>query len=76
MRVLHLGKFFPPYPGGVERHMADLMQAQVQAGLEVGALVHAAPRDAARMGRHVVDGALVDSVACHGQLVFAPVSPA
>lgn len=76
MRILHLGKFFPPYPGGVERHLADLMQAQVQAGLDVAALVHAAPRDRAGAGRHRIDGALVDSVACHGQLVFAPVSPA
>lgn len=56
--------------------MADLMQAQGQAGLEVAALVHATPRDRSRLGRHHIDGALVDTVPCHGQWVFAPVSPA
>lgn len=75
LRILHLGKFHPPHPGGVERHMAELMQAQVQAGLQVAALVHASPGDRSRLGRREVDGALVDTVACHGQFVFAPVSP-
>lgn len=56
--------------------MAELMQAQVQAGLQVAALVHASPRDRSRLGRREVDGALIDTVACHGQFVFAPVSPA
>jgi glycosyltransferase involved in cell wall biosynthesis len=76
LRVLHLGKFHPPHPGGVERHMADLMQAQVSSGLDTAALVHASPRDRTRLGRRDVGGALVDTVACHGQLIFAPVSPA
>jgi glycosyltransferase involved in cell wall biosynthesis len=56
--------------------MAELMQAQVQAGLQVAALAHAAPRERSHLGRREIDGALVDSVACHGQLIFAPVSPA
>lgn len=74
MRVLHLGKFFPPYPGGIERHLADLGAAQAAAGLEVAALVHAAPRDRSRR-RWDAHGLHVDAVPCHGQLVFAPLSP-
>jgi len=76
LRILHLGKFHPPHPGGVERHMADLMQAQAGAGLTVAALVHGSPRQ--RVARHRRDehGILIDTVPCHGQLVFAPVAPA
>lgn len=56
--------------------MADLMRAQGQAGLQVAALVHATPGDRSRLGRRYEHGALIDTVACHGQLIFAPVSPA
>lgn len=40
MRVLHIGKYYPPYKGGIENFMRDLMKAQQQAGLSVSALVH------------------------------------
>lgn len=74
MRVLHLGKFFPPYPGGMERHLADLTAAQAATGLQVAALVHATPRDRAR-STWIEDGVELEAVPCHGQLVFAPLSP-
>jgi glycosyltransferase involved in cell wall biosynthesis len=75
LRILHLGKFFPPYPGGIERHLADLGMAQAAAGAEAAALVHATPHDRSRR-RWRERGLLVDAVPCHGQLVFAPLSPA
>lgn len=74
MRILHLGKFFPPYPGGIERHLADLGAAQAAAGLEVAALVHATPGDRTRR-RWIEHGLQIEAVPCHGQLVFAPLSP-
>ena len=40
MRILHLGKFFPPNPGGMENFLGDLLPAQRDLGLEVAALVH------------------------------------
>ncbi|MEM9003749.1 MAG: glycosyltransferase [Cyanobacteria bacterium P01_F01_bin.86] len=38
--MLHVGKYFPPFRGGIERVMSDLMQQQKRMGLEVFALVH------------------------------------
>lgn len=40
MKVLHVGKYFPPYAGGMETYLKDLMVAQRRSGLECHALVH------------------------------------
>jgi len=75
MRILHLGKFFPPHPGGIERFVADLAGAQVAQGMAVRVLAHAEP--GTRHNRHLQsNGVEVELAACHGQFVYAPVSPA
>ena len=43
VRVLHVGKFFPPDRGGMESFLAELVLAQQAQGLEVSALVHGQP---------------------------------
>ena len=74
MRVLHIGKFYPPHAGGIERFNADLCAALAVRGIDVAVLAHASPTDGkARCFRE--SGVEVHLAACHGQWLYAPVSP-
>lgn len=43
LRILHIGKFFPPYRGGMESFLADLLYTQRAQGIDSHALVHGTP---------------------------------
>ena len=70
MRILHVGKFYPPVAGGMERFLADLVEAQRAAGHEVAVLVH---EDRRNPGRD--DPEWLMRCPVWFQLIFAPVSP-
>ncbi len=40
MKVLHIGKYFSPFRGGVETYLLDAMNALSRRGVECAALVH------------------------------------
>jgi glycosyltransferase involved in cell wall biosynthesis len=40
MKILHLGKYFPPHAGGMETYLRDLMAELSRTGIETAALVH------------------------------------
>ncbi len=71
MRILHLGKFYPPATGGMERYLGDLVAAQQAAGDSPAVLCHAhgpagERRDPPGLMRCPV----------WFRLLFAPISPA
>ncbi len=70
MRILHIGKFYPPVPGGMERFLGDLVEAQRAAGDEVAVLVHSDGRVDARG-----DPPWLMRCPVWMQLAFVPVSP-
>ena len=53
LRILHVGKFFPPYMGGMEVFLADLIEAQRSQGIEAFALVHGTHSQTTLTGSYV-----------------------
>lgn len=75
MRILHIGKFYPPFSGGMENFLGDLIPALCNTGVFAKALVHDTPQLS-----FVTAGfdrtARVHRVPCYGNILYAPVSPA
>jgi glycosyltransferase involved in cell wall biosynthesis len=71
MRILHVGKFYPPVAGGMERFLKDLVDAQRAAGHEVAVLVHERARGEGRD-----DPPWLERCPVWMQLVFTPLAPA
>ena len=70
MRVLHIGKYYPPVPGGMERFLGDLVEAQRAAGHEVSVLVHDD-----RRYRRAGDPPWLMRCPVGMRFAFAPISP-
>jgi len=74
MRILHVGKYYPPAAGGIENFLRDLAAAQVAQGHEVSVLVHQARSKAGP--RQILDGVEIFRAPTYGEVAHAPVSPA
>jgi glycosyltransferase involved in cell wall biosynthesis len=70
MRILHIGKYYPPVPGGMERFLGDLVEAQRAAGHDVAVLVH---DDGRTQGRQ--DPSWLLRCPVWLRLMFTPISP-
>lgn len=74
MRVLHVGKFFPPFAGGMENFLGDLLPALSKKGVDATALVHRSPGGSVA-GTDCFDESKVYRVPCYGSILYAPVCP-
>ena len=75
MRVLHLGKYYAPQRGGIERHVQDLAEWQVAHGLDVDVLVHQ-PATRWRSTQETLAGVRVRRVGCVAAPLYTPLCPA
>lgn len=76
MKLLHLGKYYPPFHGGMEYALQDLARAQQSAGHEVRVLVHHHRKGLPGSEDPIVAGEpRVIRSRLFGQLLFAPISP-
>lgn len=66
LRILHVGKFFPPYRGGMEVFLADLIHEQRRQGVDAHALVHGDPEPD--------DPLWLERVPVQFNLVYAPMA--
>ena len=76
MRVLHIGKYYPPFAGGIEHFLADLLPALTQRGIASAAVVHDEQRGRPGQAPDPSDSPAIYRAPCHGQLLYAPLSPA
>lgn len=74
MRVLHLGKYYAPERGGIERYTQALAEWCVAQGDAVGVLVHQRP-GRWRGTRETIDGVEVRRAGCLAAPVYTPLSP-
>ena len=76
MRVLHIGKFFAPFAGGIENFMLDLLRACNAEGVAQACLVHAAPGQTHEPADERFDFLeRFERVPTVAQISYAPVSP-
>ncbi|HEN21193.1 MAG TPA: glycosyltransferase, partial [Desulfobacteraceae bacterium] len=74
MRVLHIGKYYPPFEGGIENFLGDLLPVLKNKGLDVAAVVH---DHSFRLKGYYGEKQSFDvyRVPTLGTFMYAPVSP-
>jgi len=76
-RILHIGKYFPPFAGGMECFLADLMAAQTAQKNQVAALVHdhgfSSPFRSIQAESY--QNHIVYRTPSYGRVLYAPISP-
>ena len=71
LRVLHVGKFYPPHPGGMETHLQALCE-ELKRSVSVEVVVANAERDTIE---EVIDGIKVTRLGMSFNFASAPICP-
>ena len=77
LRILHIGKYFPPFAGGMESFLSDIVREQCEQGLICSVLVHAHEPGHALRSETITSGVGKVSLIrgpLNGVFVYAPVS--
>ena len=75
VRVLHIGKYYPPFHGGIENFLCDLAECQLEQGdVEPSVLVHQHEVGRAEETESA-SGVFVRRVQIVGRAVFTPLAP-
>ena len=78
MKVLHIGKYFPPYTGGMETFLRDAMASLSRRGIDSEALVHQSGisiRSSEEIYEAGGQSLPVSRAAVWLRLLFTPISP-
>jgi rhamnosyl/mannosyltransferase len=79
LKILHIGKYFPPFSGGLENYMHDMMVALGKRGVGSAALVHRHHWSLRSLAETYSIGGEEFQIVRTGRiakLLFAPISPA
>lgn len=74
IKVLHIGKYFPPFMGGIENFMSDLMDEQSAAGMNVRAIVHHHDKSEP-LSREQDEKYVIHRIPILGVFAFTPIAP-
>jgi len=79
IRVLHVGKYLPPFAGGIEQFLVELMRACAEIGIKQAAVGHhhasGVPTCLERLQLSDTALAEVARVRIWGTLLYAPIAP-
>ena len=73
MRILHIGKYYPPYAGGMEVFLRDLLKALKKEGLDTAGLVHHHLSGRSSL-KEEMEGVRIFRASSLGQILYAPIS--
>lgn len=74
MRILHVGKYYAPERGGIERHLQGIAEWQAAHGAAVRVLVHQRP-GYPRSTLGTSNGVEVQRIGCIAAPLYTPLSP-